>query len=218
MEFDTVGRQPLAVGTRGGKLLLEFAVVEDFAFLSVDEQDFAWLQTTFFLDFRRFEIDYSGLTCHHHHIVVGDEVACRAQTVTVEHSAGIAAVAEKQCGRAVPRLHKDGVIFVEGFQVLADRVLIVERLRYEHRHSVRQAESRHNEKFQHVVERCGVAHVRLDDRTDVLDVAERRRRQHAFSRFHPCTVAADGVDLSVVCQEAEWLCEAPRRECVGAET
>ena len=82
---------------------------------------------------------------------------------------------------------------------------------------MRQAESRHNEELQHIVERRTVAHVGLDDRAYASHVAESRRREHTLAGFHPRTVAADGVYLTVVRQQAERLGKAPRRERVGAE-
>ena len=47
-------------------------------------------------------------------IVVGDDVARRAQAVAVERRADLAAVGEGDRRRPVPRLHQRRVVFVEG--------------------------------------------------------------------------------------------------------
>ena len=147
-----------------------------------------------------------------------DEVTGGAQTVAVQHTAGIPSVAEEQGGRTVPWLHQDGVVFVEGLQVFTDGVLVVERFGHQHRHGVWQAQAGHDEEFQYVVQRGRVAHVRLDNGADIFHVAQCRGRKYAFARFHPAAVAADGVYFAVVRQQAEGLCQTPCREGVRAET
>jgi hypothetical protein len=47
-------------------------------------------------------------------IIVGDQVARRAQAVAVQRGADLAAVGEGNGGRAVPRLHQRGMVLVEG--------------------------------------------------------------------------------------------------------
>ena len=110
------------------------------------------------------------------------------------------------------------MVFVECLQVLADRVLVVERFRHEHCHCVWHAQSRHCEEFKYIVERGTVAHTGLYDWADILDVAESGRRQNAFARLHPCSVATYCVDFTVVGQQTERLGKAPCGERVGAET
>ncbi len=51
-----------------------------------------------------------------------------------------------------------------------------------------------------------------------MDVAQGIRREHGLAGLHPRAVAADGVYLAIVGQEAERLCERPRGERVGGET
>ncbi len=82
---------------------LYLSVVVDFAFLGIDEQNLARLQTSFLGNLCGVEIHNAHLRRHHHGVVLGYGVARRAQTVAVEHTAGIAAIAEKESGRAVPR-------------------------------------------------------------------------------------------------------------------
>ena len=138
LQLDTVGAQPLTIGMFVSQLLLDLTVVVDLTLLRIDEQDLTGLQTALFGNFRRIEIHHTHFTGHHHHVVLGDGIARGTQTVTVEQTTGEAAVAEEQCGRTVPRLHQDGMIFVESLQIFGNGVLVVETLRHHHSHSVRQ--------------------------------------------------------------------------------
>ena len=217
VEFDAVGREPAAVGLGLGKAFLNFLVAQDFSLERIDEQDFARLQPSFLLDFRCLVGQHARLGGNHELPALSDEVAGGAQAVAVEHAAGIASVAEEQGGRAVPRFHKDRMVFVESFEVFANRIFIVKALRHEHRHGVGQAQPRHHEKLQGVVERSRVAHAGLQDGAYVLHVAEAGRGEHGLARLHPAAVATYGVDFAVVRQEAEGLREAPRGERVGGK-
>ena len=141
VQLDAVAGQPSAVWFGFGKLFLQFAVIIYFAFLGVYKQYLARLQASFFLDVSRLEIHHADFAGHYHHAALRNQVACRAQSVSVEHAACIAPVAEKQCRRSVPRLHQDGVVFIESFQIFADGILFVEGFRYEHGHGMGQAQA-----------------------------------------------------------------------------
>ena len=178
LELYTVCRQPLAVRVLVCKLVLNLTVVVYLSFLRVDEQNLARLQASLLGDLRRVEVHHADLRRHDHGVVLGDGVPCRAQTVTVEHAAGIASVGEQQCCRSVPRLHQYGVVLVEGLQVLGDRVLVVEAFRYHDGHGLWQRQSAHDEELEDIVEACRVGHTRLYDRRYLTDVAQGLRREH----------------------------------------
>ena len=42
--------------------------------------------------------------------------------------------------------------------------------------------------------------------------------EHTLACFHPATVTTYCINLTIVAQHTEWLCQAPCRECVGTET
>ena len=134
----TVGRKPLTVRMGACESLLDFSVVVDFALLSVDKENLAWLQASFFGNLSWVKVHDTHFGCHDHGVILGNSISCRAQTVAVEHSSGVSSVAEQQCGRAVPRFHKYRVILVESLQIFGYRVLVVEALRHHHSHGVRQ--------------------------------------------------------------------------------
>ena len=216
-QFYTVGIQPLAIWMLGSQTLLDFTIVVDLTLLCIDEENLTRLQTTFLGNLSRIEIHDTYLRSHNHHIILGDGIACWAQTVSIEHTTGIAAIAEEQGGRSIPWLHQDRVILIESLQILRDRVLVVEALRHHHSHGVRQRQTAHHEELEYIVETCRVTHIRLNDRRNLTDIAQSLTAQHTLARLHPGTVTTDGVDLTIVGKETEWLSQAPCWEGVGRE-
>ena len=171
LQLHAVLTEPLAVGVRLGQLLLQLTVVPYLSLLRVDEQNLARLQPPLAHHVARLKIHDAHLRGHHHQALPGNGVTAGAQPVPVKHAAGIAAVAEQQGGRTVPRLHQDGVVLVERLQVFADGVLVVEALRHQYGYCLRQRESAHHEKLKHVVQRSRVAHAFLHDGAQATDVA-----------------------------------------------
>ena len=98
----------------GGELLLDLVVADDAAFLEVDQQHLARLQPPFADDLLLRDRQDAALRGEDHMIVVGDDVAGRAEAVAVERRADLAAVGEGDRRRPVPRLHQRRVVFVEG--------------------------------------------------------------------------------------------------------
>jgi len=137
-QFNTVGVQPLAVRMSLSQALLDFAIIVNLAFLCINQEDLTRLQASLLGNLGWVEIHHTHLRSHNHHIVLGDGVACRAQTVSIEHTTGISAIAEEQGGRTIPWLHQDRMVLIESLQILRDRVLVVEALRHHHSHGVRQ--------------------------------------------------------------------------------
>ena len=118
--------------------LLDFAIIVNLAFLGINQENLTRLQTALLGNLGWVEIHHAHLRSHNHHIVLGDGIACRAQTISIEHTTGITAIAEEQGGRTIPWLHQDRVVLIECLQILRDRVLVVETLRYHHSHGMRQ--------------------------------------------------------------------------------
>ena len=137
-QFNTVGVQPLAVRMLLSQALLDFAIIVNLAFLGINQENLTRLQASLLGNLGWVEIHHTYLRSHYHHIVLGDGVTCRTQTISIEHTTGIAAIAEEQGGRTIPWLHQDRVILIECLQILRDRVLVVEALRHHHSHGVRQ--------------------------------------------------------------------------------
>ena len=170
LQLHAILREPFAIRMSLRQLLLNLAVVVYLAFLRVDEQNLSWLQASLRHYITRLKIHHANFRRYDHHPLLGDGIATGAQTVSIQHAARIASVAEQQGGRTVPWFHQYRMVFVERLQVLADRVLVVKTFRYEYRHCLRQRQSTHHQELKHVVERGGVAHSFLHDGAQVLDV------------------------------------------------
>ena len=138
LQFNTIGVQPLAIWMLGSQALLDFTIVVDLTLLCIDEENLTRLQTTLLGNLSRIEIHHTYLRCDYHHIVLGDGVAGRTQTISIEHTTGVAAIAEEQGSRTIPWLHQDRVILIESLQILRDRVLVIEALRHHDSHGMRQ--------------------------------------------------------------------------------
>ena len=138
LQLDAVRREPFAVWMCLGEFLLDFAIIVYLALLRVDEKNLSGLQTSLAHHVTRLEVHHTHFTCHHYHTALGDGVAAGTQTISVQHAASKASVAEEQGSGTIPRLHQDGVILVESLQVFADGVLVVETLRHKNRHCLRQ--------------------------------------------------------------------------------
>ena len=113
LQLNTVGVQPLAVRMSGGKAFLDLTIIIYLAFLSINQEDLTRLEASLLSNLSWVEVHHTHLGCHYHHIVLGDGVAGRAQTITVEHTTGKAAIAEEQSSRTIPWLHQDRVILIE---------------------------------------------------------------------------------------------------------
>ena len=138
LQLNAVRLQPFAIGMRLCQLLLDFAIIVDSAFLRIDEQNLTWLQASFADYFAWLEVHHSDLGSHDNHAVLGDGVTTWTQTISVEHAACKASITKEKRSRTVPRLHQNGMVFVESLQVFADGVLVVEAFRYQNRHCLRQ--------------------------------------------------------------------------------
>ena len=110
------------------------------------------------------------------------------------------------------------MIFVERLQLVRDRVLVVEALGHQYRHSLRERHAAHDEKLKHVIEACRVRHSLLHYGAYLPYVSQRLGGEHALPRLHPPPVAPHGVYLAVVAKQAEGLRQFPLGKRVGRET
>ena len=218
LEHDLRALEPLLVGMALGERRLELLVGNEAAFVEVDQQHLARLQPPLGDDVLLRDRQHAHLGRHDDAVVAGDEIARRAQAVAVERGADLAAVGEGDRGRAVPRLHQRGVVFVEGAPLLVHERIAGPGLRDHHHHRVRERVAALHQEFERVVEAGGVGLALVGDRPELLDVvAEQRRRHRRLPRRHPVVVAAQRVDLAVVRDHAVGMRERPGREGVGRE-
>ena len=154
---------------------------------------------------------------HHDEPVLHLPPATGPQAVAVERGADPGAVGEGEGGRAVPRLHEASLEFIVGLEVVGHALVAAPRLGDEHADSLLDRPAGEHKQFQHVVEGGRVAAPLAHNRLDLVEVGPIHGvREHALPRVHPVDVAANSVDLAVVCDEAEGMGEVPGRERVGA--
>ncbi len=210
--------QPLLVRGGGGQLGLDLLVVDDPALSGVDQEHLPRLQPAFLHHLVRGNVEDTDLRGHDDQAVVGHPVTGRTQSITVEHRADDRTVGEGDRRRAVPRLHQRRVELVEGPPGRVHLVVVLPRLRDHHEDRVREAAPGQVEQFQDLVEAGRVAGA---VRADGEDPAEVTRDQVAGEQrlpgLHPVTVAAHGVDLTVVGDEPVGVRQRPAREGVGGE-
>ena len=201
-----------------GERRLELLVGNEAAFVEVDQQHLAGLQPPLGDDVLFRDRQHAHLGRHDDAVVAGDEIARGAQAVAVERGADLLAVGEGDGGRAVPRLHQRGVVFVEGAPLLVHERIARPGLGNHHHHRVRERVAALHQEFERVVEAGGVGLAFVGDRPELLDVvAEQRRGDRRLARRHPVVVAAQRVDLAVVRDHPVGMRQRPGRERVGRE-
>ncbi len=210
--------QPLLVGPGGGQLGFELGIVNDAALLHVDEQHAARLQAPLLHHLLVGDVQYAHFRGHHHQIVVGDQVAGRAQAVAVQGGADLAAVREGHRRRSVPGLHQRGVVLVECPALVVHQRIAGPRLWDQHHHGMGQRIAAGHQQFQGVVEAGRVRLAFGDQRPEFGQIVAQQLRGHGMMAGpHPVDVAPQGVDLTVVGQEPERLGQIPGREGIGGK-
>ncbi len=217
-QLDLQAFDPLAVRTAVGQLQLDLGVVDDAALFQVDQEHLAGLQAPLLDDAVFGDRERAGFRGQDDHVVIGDQVAGRAQAVAVQRGADLAAVGERDRGGAVPGLHHGCVVFVESAAAFVHLRMLFPGFRDHHHHGVGQRVARIHQQFQAVVERCGVRLAFVDDGIQLLQVlAQHGRLHHAFAGAQPVEVALDRVDFAVVRNHAVRVGQRPGREGVGRE-
>ena len=212
---DVVLHHPAAVGTAPGVEGLELGVLHETVVHEVEPEDRAGFEAAVARDVLGGDVEHAGFGGEDEEPVAGQRPAGGTEAVAVERRAEADAVREGDGGGAVPRLHQRGVVFVEPAHVVAHVVFRAPGLRDEHHHRMRRGASGRDQQFEHVVERGGVGLALVDDRKQFLDVvAEDGRGERRLARGERVEVALEGVDLAVVRDGAEGVCELPRGEGV----
>ena len=218
LEPDEAGVQPLVVGLLGRQGRLDLGVLDDPVLGQVEQEHPAGLEPALAGDGLLVDVEDTGLRRQHDQAVLGDPEASRAQAVAVQHGADLVAVGEGHAGRAVPRLHQRGVELIERPPSGVHGLVVLPRLGNHHHDRMRQLAAAEVEQLEHFVERGGVAALGITDREQPLDVAgDEVALQRRLAGPHPVAVAAGGVDLAVVRDEAERVRQRPARERVGGE-
>ena len=167
--------EPPAVRPPRADLVLDLVVVDDATFQRIDEEEPPRLQPAAHQDALGRQVEHARLGRAHDEVVLGDDVAEGPQPVPVEGGAHAVAVAGRDQGGAVPRLHEAGVIGVEGLLLVRHGVVVFPRLGNHHHQRVRQRPAGGHQQFQRVVESRGVAGALADDRAQLGHVVAEQR-------------------------------------------
>ncbi len=217
-QFHGVAFHPLAVGVLAGKSLLDFLVGDDATLVGVDEEHLARFQTALGDDMLRGDFrQHTGFGREYDITIVGDLPTSRAEAVTVKQSTNLGAVGEDDVRRAIPWFDQRVVVFVESLDVRIELVVVLPCRRQHHGDGVRHGTAGEVQQFEAFVESAGIGIAGGGDRQQRLEFAEQFGTQSAFTCGQPVAVALDGVDLAVVRQLAERLCQRPAWERVGGE-
>ena len=218
LEADQAGVQPLVVGLLGGEPALDLLVLDDASLVEVEQEHAPRLEPALAGHGGGVEVQHAGLRREHDETVVGDPVAAGAQTVAVQDRADLGAVGEAHARGAVPRLHHVGVELIEGPTRGIHLGVVLPRLGDHHHDRVRQLAAAEVQQLEDLVEGRGVRALGVDDREQAVEVAgDEVALEGGLAGTHPVAVAAGGVDLAVVRDEAERVRERPARERVGGE-
>ncbi len=110
------------------------------------------------------------------------------------------------------------MVLVEGSQRRGHLLVALPSFGDHHQDCVRERPAAEVQELEDLVEGGGVARPRRHDGKDALDrPGQKSALEKRLARLHPVPVAPDGVDLSVVGDEAEGVSERPGGEGVGRE-
>ena len=142
---------PLTVRLGFSQRILQFHIVNDATLFKVDQEHLARLQAPFLDDFLFRNRQHAGFGSHDHEVIIGDQITGRAQTISVERSANLAAIGKGNRSRAVPRLHHCGVVFVEGATVLVHLCVLFPSFGNHQHHGMSHRIAAHHQQFESVV-------------------------------------------------------------------
>ena len=210
-----VFHHPAAIWAAAGIERLQFRVFHEPVIDKVDPKNGAGAEAAAACDCFRRNVEYACFGGEHEKTVFRQRPARGSEPVAVERRTESDAIGECDGGRAIPRFHKCGVVFVERSHVVAHVVFRAPRLRNQHHHRVRGVASGGDKQLEYVVERCRVRLAGMDDWQELLQfVAEERRGERRLAGRERVQVAFDGVDFAVVRDCAERVGELPRWERV----
>ena len=212
---DLVFPYPTTIGAAPRVEVLDLGVFHETVFFEVKPEYRSWFQSSVALDIAWRDVENAGLRRKDEEPVFRERPPCRPQAVAVQCRAEAKPVGEGDCGRAIPRLHKRRVVFVERADIVAHVVLCAPCLGNEHHHRVRRVSPCRDEQLEDVVQGRGVGLTAVDNGKYLLEiVAEGRRLERRFARRERGEVALDRVDFAVVRDGAEGVREFPGGERV----
>ena len=218
LHLHQIAVQPFPVRVAPRVALLALLVGDDALLLRIHQKEPAGLQPGLLDDVLRVNVQDADLGREDQAPRVRHIVAGGPESVPVQGSSHQLAVGEKNGRRAVPGFHHGGIVVIEILLFLRHEAVVLPGLRDQHHHGQRKVHPVHGQEFQGVVQHGGIRPFPRDDRADPVHVRLQHRRVHRLlTGKHAVDVAADRVDLSVVCQHPVGMRPLPGGRRVGGE-
>ena len=164
------------------------------------------MQTAFFDDRFRVEVQNTHFAGHDYSVVVGHVVATWTQSVSIENRTDDSTVSERNRRRTVPRFLQARVIFVERSFVFRHGRMILPCFGDRHHDDFRQTPAGHHQHFHRVVELTRVTTVLFDDWHQAADLVAKESVFHqTLTSSNPVAIASKCVDLTVVSNPTQRL-------------
>ena len=149
-------RKPFLIGVTVGKVGFQLLIGDDFALFQIDQQHLAGLKPPFPDNVFFRNIEHAHFRRQQHKAVLGLQVSCGTQPVTVERGTDHSAIRERNRRGAIPGLHQGGIVFVECAQCFIHQRIAGPGFGDEHHHGVRQRVATLIEQLQRIVETRGI--------------------------------------------------------------
>ena len=212
LQADHMGIDPLAVRLSAGIVLFQLFIIDHTPFQGVDQQHLARMKAFLDHNLLRRNRQHTDLRGENQGIVIRNQIAGRTQAVPVENSAHHIAICKYDGGWAVPRLHHRCVVLIKVLPPLAHRTVVVPWLRDRDHDSQRKRHPAHDQEFQRIVQHRRIRTALLDYRKDLRHlILEVRRRHILLACLHLVRISLDGIDLSVMDNEAVRMRPLPGR-------
>ena len=167
---------PFLVGIAQSQRAFNFFVFNNAALFGIDHEHLARLQTPFLLDLALRNRQCSGFRGQDHDIVIGQNVAARTQSVSVEHGADAHTVGKSDSGRTVPRFQHGSIVFIERTLGRVHLSLgLFPGFRNGQHHGLGKRIAAHYQEFKHVVQTGCITLTLINDRQQLLDVIAQDR-------------------------------------------
>ena len=202
--------QPLAIRLPRRKFRLQLKVRYQFAFLKIHQEHTPWLEPPFLTDHGWIYLQYTDFTGHHHAIIGGNEIATGAQAITIQDSPDTTPIGKGHRGGSIPRLHHGRVIFVECPLRCIHRFMLLPRFGNHHHYGCGQGPTRHQQKFQRIIQATGIRAIWLNHREDRSQIVTEQIAVHdAFACLHPVAVTTESIDFPVMRHQSHGVCPIP---------
>lgn len=165
VQSDNLIANPLAEIETVGDLGLEFPIIDQASFHSVDKQHTTGLESALLDNLLSRNQDSTDFGSANNTIIVGHVVSARTESVSVKGSTTVPSVRKSEESWAIPRLHQARSPFVERGLLRVHLWVILPCLGHHHHDSLRKRQnSIYGQELQHVIKSSGIRSALLDYR------------------------------------------------------